>query len=320
MPEVGVIVIGGAESAEDTLASVGEGATVVFVAGARAEDLSIAARAGADTIESPAGASTPGRARNAGYRRLKKQQPDVRYVQFVEAGARLAPGWLDAATKFLERRPEVAIIAGADEASPATASGEARSAGGTFLARAEAFETAGGYRGDLAVNETEDLCIRLRRRGAHVWRIDQPMAARAPASRGFKSWWRSAAADGYRFAHGARLHGAHPERLFVREHLASLFWGAALPLAILVLAVFAGFAVELKVRTLEPVLVAAGVVFLGGLIYAARFLFIAVAGLNARAPLTQLLAQALSRTFAPLPEFAGAWGFYVTPAPKRAKP
>ena len=323
---VGVIVIG-AGRPEASLASLGGVDAVIYIAdSSESADAKAAARAGAHIVEFPGAAQSPGRARNAGYRQIMKARSDLAYVQFVEAGASLAPGWLETAVKFMERRPEVAIVEGAThEARPQDERtgrretpgepGEIQAAGGLMLARAEAFEAAGGYRGDLPVNETEDLCIRLRRRGAHIWRLDAPMAIRGKAQRGNGGWWARAARDGYRYAHGVRLHGAPPERLYVREHARSLIWGAAVPFVVVCLAAVGAGAAQILARGLNPFLIAGAVLGFGAALYLARIFWVAVtAGRERRNP----LLYALSATLGHVPEFMGAWRFYASGEARRA--
>lgn len=312
-PRVGVIHIGpgplGGQGGAD------EGTTLYVAEHADDIDAQAAAEAGADIVEFAGVALSPGRARNAGYRQIKKSLPELRYVQFVEPGVVLAPGWLETAVKFMERRPEVAVIEGAFVGGEGGPPGEVQTSGSTMLVRAEAFEAAGGYRGDLSVNETDDLCIRLRRRGAHVWRLDAPMAQRVQPAPGASGWWGRASRDGYRYAHGARLHGAPPERLYVGEHLRTLIWGAALPFAVVSGAVVAGVAAQLMTRGPNPALLAGAVLAAGAAIYLARILYAAVRAGKRR----NRLVYAVSATLAHVPEVFGAWRFYASGDGKRAQ-
>jgi hypothetical protein len=52
----------------------------------------------------------------------------------------------------------------------------------------------------------------------------------------FGQWWRRARRAGWAYAEGASLHGAGPERHWVRESLSILAWGLLLPAAALLLA------------------------------------------------------------------------------------
>ena len=57
--------------------------------------------------------ATGGRARNAGYRQLKRIAPHLRYVQFIDSDYALDPDWISTAERFMERRPEVTMVEGA---------------------------------------------------------------------------------------------------------------------------------------------------------------------------------------------------------------
>ena len=48
----------------------------------------------------------------------------------------------------------------------------------------------------------------------------------------FSQWWTRTRRGGYAFALGASLHGAPPERHWVRETRRALIWGAVLPLVL----------------------------------------------------------------------------------------
>jgi len=46
----------------------------------------------------------------------------------------------------------------------------------------------------------------------------------------FGQWWKRATRTGYAFAEGAALHGATPERFWVREARRAWLWGLGVPL------------------------------------------------------------------------------------------
>jgi hypothetical protein len=149
--------------------------------------------------------------------------------------------------------------------------GEAETLGAAVLVRADAFEGAGGFRGDLLVNETRDLCIRLRRRGAHVWRLDAPMASRPAQADGLGRWWSAAIRRGFEYAHGAALHGAPPDRLFAPERARALLWGFFLPMLTIIGAAGAAAAAYVLSPFAEPLLVAAAAVAAAILAYVVNF-------------------------------------------------
>src|SRR5262249_49999709 len=74
-------------------------------------------------------------------------------------------------------------------------------------------------------------CLRLRRRGWKVLRIDAEMTRHDAALTRWSQWWRRAERCGYAYALGVSLHGRGPERHFVAERQRVLLWGFLLPVA-----------------------------------------------------------------------------------------
>jgi glycosyltransferase involved in cell wall biosynthesis len=203
---------------------------------------------GADVVELDlASPFTAARARNAGYRRLRKTAPECRYVQFVDGDCELDNAWFDRATSFLDAHERVGAVAGGlHERYPGRSvynwlcerewgvpAGEARWCGGIAMMRRQALDQVGGFREDLIAGEEPELCVRLRAKGWGVWRLDADMATHDAAMMHFAQWWRRAARGGHAQAQGAALHGAPPERHWVWEVRRAWLWGLWLPLACL---------------------------------------------------------------------------------------
>lgn len=196
---------------------------------------------------------TAARARNEGFARALQLQPGLTHVQFVDGDCELVGGWLQAAMAFLQANAVVAAVCGRRrERFPQrsiynqlcdtewnTPVGAALSCGGDVLMRVQAFQAAGGYRNSLIAGEEPELCVRLRAAGWHIWRLDHDMTLHDAAILRFGQWWNRSKRSGYAFAEGAALHGAQPERHWVRESRSVWLWGAALPLAIVLLALAA---------------------------------------------------------------------------------
>jgi hypothetical protein len=66
--------------------------------------------------------------------------------------------------------------------------------------------------------------------GWRIWRLDRDMAVHDLAMSQFSQWWKRARRSGHAFAEGVALHGARPERHYVREYWSALLWGLLLPL------------------------------------------------------------------------------------------
>ena len=197
---------------------------------------------------------TAARARNFGFDALQAASPDLRYVQFVDGDCEVARTWIPAAMAYLDAHPAVAVVCGRrrerfPEASVYnqlcdiewdTPVGEAKACGGDAMMRVEAFRQTGGFREDLIAGEEPELCVRLRAAGWRIFRLDEEMTLHDAAMTHFSQWWRRTTRAGYAFAEGAHLHGAPPERHWVRETRRSLLWGLAFPAVVALACVVLG--------------------------------------------------------------------------------
>jgi GT2 family glycosyltransferase len=200
----------------------------------------------------PARPFTAARARNEGFACAVDHAPNAAFVQFVDGDCKLEEGWLEKGVAALAKRKDVALVRGhLREIHPdATVynklcdlewrqtPGEIGACGGIFLARAEAFRAAGGFRPDVIAAEDDEFCVRVRRLGWKILMIDAPMARHDAAITRFSQWWQRTRRAGHAYAQVAALHGGGEERYFVRDRRRILLWGLALPAAALVLAPF----------------------------------------------------------------------------------
>ena len=191
---------------------------------------------------------TAARARNEGTKLLLQLVPQLEYVQFVDGDCELMAGWLEQAQAFLNANKSVAMVCGRlRERYPErsiynqlcdiewdTPIGEASACGGIAMARRSVFEAQGGFRTDLIAGEEPELCVRIRTAGWQIWRLDSEMAFHDAAMTCFGQWWKRTTRTGYAYAEGAHLHGASPERHWVKESRRALIWGVGIPLLILV--------------------------------------------------------------------------------------
>jgi GT2 family glycosyltransferase len=197
---------------------------------------------------------TAARARNAGFRRLREAAPGLFAVQFVDGDCEVREGWLERGVAFLQEHPEAAAVCGRNrERFPErslynrlcdmewdTPVGETQACGGNVMIRAAAFEQAGGFNEDLIAGEEPELCLRMRRAGWRIWRLDIEMTLHDAAMTRFGQWWRRTQRAGYAFAEGSSLHGSGPERHWVRETRSATFWGIAVPLLTVALLILVG--------------------------------------------------------------------------------
>lgn len=187
---------------------------------------------------------TAARARNAGFARLLEIAPQVKYVQFVDGDCEVATGWLERAQQELDNHPDVVVVCGRRrERFPEvtiynrlcdiewdTPIGEAKYCGGDAMMRVAALQQVGGYNPDLIAGEEPELCVRLRQKGGKIWRIDAEMTLHDAQMTRFGQWWKRSMRSGHAYAEGASLHGAPPERHWVKESRRIWVWGIALPL------------------------------------------------------------------------------------------
>jgi GT2 family glycosyltransferase len=212
---------------------------------------------------------TAARARNAGLARLLEVDPAVDFVQFVDGDCEFAEGWIQLATKELERSSDVAVVCGRRRERHPDASvfnrlcelewdtpiGEAFACGGDALMRAGVVSELHGYREDMIAGEEPELCVRIRAAGWKILRVDADMTLHDAAMTRWSQWWRRTMRGGHAYAEGAALHGGPPWFHNRRQVNSTFFWGLACPGA---------FTVSLLATPLEPrfMVLAAGIILL----------------------------------------------------------
>jgi glycosyltransferase involved in cell wall biosynthesis len=256
MTNIGVVAIGRneGERLRRCLSSViGRAAHVVYVdSGSTDGSRELASELGATVIELSRDVPfTAARARNAGFAALLRLAPDLEYVQFVDGDCEVFPEWLSRALEEMqssnrwavicgrrkERFPEASIYNRLCDMEWNTPIGVADACGGDALMRVVAVREVGGYNPDLIAGEEPDLCLRMRRRGWSILRIDADMTLHDAAMTRFSQWWKRSVRAGHAFAEGSARHGDGPERHWVRETRSNWLWGLALPTGALLLAI-----------------------------------------------------------------------------------
>ena len=226
----------------------GHVALVIYVdSGSTDGSMAAATQAGAEVVELDMRMPfTAARARNAGLARIKDLS-DAAFVQVIDGDCELQPGWIETAQEFLETHPDVAVVAGRlRERSPEatvwnqladlewdTTPGETDAVGGIAMLRSAAIEAVGGYRATLVAGEEPELCLRLRRAGWRIWRLETEMALHDIAMTRFSQWWKRARRHGYAVAEGLHLHRQSPEGFCKQQVRRALLWGSVLPLVTL---------------------------------------------------------------------------------------
>jgi GT2 family glycosyltransferase len=255
MSELGVVAIGRneGERLRRCLTSLsGQGLTIVYVdSGSEDGSVELAQSMGADVVELDMSRPfTAARARNQGAERLCELDPRVRFVQFIDGDCELAEGWLEKAQRALEDHPRAAVVSGRLRERHPDASvynrladlewdtpiGEARACGGIAMIRLGAFDEAGCFDPAVIAGEEPELCLRLRRNGWTILRIDAEMALHDMGMTRFRQWWNRAVRAGHAYAEGFAMHGRGPDRHFYRETRSILIWGILMPVLALGLA------------------------------------------------------------------------------------
>jgi GT2 family glycosyltransferase len=192
------------------------------------------------------------RARNEGFACVMDHAPDVPFIQFLDGDCDLVEGWLEQGASTLTHREDVGVVCGhVRELHPQAtiynrvcdldwqqAPGEVRSSGGRFMVRADVFRAVGGFRPEVIAAEDDEFCVRVRHLGCKILQIDTEMARHDIAMTRFSEWWRRSKRTGHAFAQVAALHGASPERYFVRDCQRIWLWALVLPVLALCLAPF----------------------------------------------------------------------------------
>lgn len=251
LDDVAAVAIGRNEGArlDACLASLRGSVTKVVYVDSGSADQSVVNAQSSGAIVRELDMSTPftaGRARNTGIAAAREALPSIRYIQLVDGDCTVAPGWIEKARAFLESHPDVGAVCGRRREKFPDASiynrlcdwewdtrvGEALACGGDALMRIEALPMPGPYDESVIAAEDDELCIRMRKAGWKVWRLEAEMTMHDAAIHAFRPWWRRMVRAGHAFAQVGNMHPPYfsspRQRLWV--------WAAILPAAALVAA------------------------------------------------------------------------------------
>jgi len=163
---------------------------------------------------------TMARGRNAGLNYLIEQYPACEFVQFFDGDCEVAAGWIDLGLRFLSQHPEYAGVCGnRNERYPEATlynqliamewqgvEGEVDACGGDAVYRVESFRQAGQFNEAMIAGEEADLCLRMRRKGWQLMRLDSPMTIHDANMQRFAQWWCRSVRCGHAYAQGYDLH------------------------------------------------------------------------------------------------------------------
>jgi GT2 family glycosyltransferase len=255
--QIGVVVIGRNEGdrLHRCLQSVlAQTESVVYVDSGSTDDSCDMARSlGIDVVELDTSVPfSAARARNAGFDWLYRNYPAVKYVQFVDGDCEVVDGWLMAGAMTFWQDPRIVAVCGwRRERYPERslynricdvewhwgAVGEIAQAGGDVMIRADVFQAIKGYNPAVIAGEDDEIGVRLRQSGGKIIRLDRDSTIHDANMLQWQQWWRRAQRCGYAYGLVYALHGAPPERKYVREVRRVMLWGLALPLVALLAAI-----------------------------------------------------------------------------------
>jgi glycosyltransferase involved in cell wall biosynthesis len=237
---------------------IGTSSLVVYVdSGSSDGSVELARRLGCEVVELDMSIPfTAARARNAGFRHLQALRPDLRYTFFVDGDCEVRADWPDTSLTFLDSHPQVAAVSGRNQEKFPQRSvynlmcdfdwdqppGPAKLFGGNVVIRNAAMLQVGGFREDLIAGEEPELAVRLRALGWQIHRLADHMTLHDANILSFRQWWTRTKRGGYAYTEGAAIHGAPPERHFVRQARRITIWGGLLPALILALGIMTGWA------------------------------------------------------------------------------
>lgn len=256
MERIGIVAIGRNEGERlvRAMASLkGIDAHIVYVDSASTDDsIAVAEAAGAAIVRlDMAIPFTAARARNEGAALLLERHPELRLIQFIDGDCEIVPGWIEAATAFLDAHPKAAIVCGRRrekfpeasffnalcDAEWDTPVGPAEACGGDALMRVEAFTAVGGFDSAMIAHEEPEMSARIRKAGWEIWRIDAEMTLHDAAMTRWSQYWKRGRRGGFGFVQVLHKNGFSPAADTFRPVMSALLWGAILPLAILLAAI-----------------------------------------------------------------------------------
>lgn len=216
---------------------------------------------------------TMARARNAGLNHLHHQYPQCEYVQFVDGDCEVAHNWVTDAYTFLAHHPEcVAVCGNRTERFPEASvynhlidlewqgvAGEVDACGGDAMYLIEPLLTVGGFNESMIAGEEAELCLRLRREGLFVMRLDRPMTLHDANMHRLSQWWLRSVRCGHAYAQGYDLHARAAGYYKKRQLLSSLAYGVVFPAMFLLMT---AMLMTLKLSNLSIVFVYTAMLFL----------------------------------------------------------
>lgn len=195
---------------------------------------------------------TAARARNQGFERLIEVFPELTYAHFIDGDCYFQEDWLDTATEFLDTHHDVALVCGVRKEICPEASiynylcdlewdgpkGDIKESGGDFLIRVSVMQQVDGFSSEIIAGEEPDLCFRIRQNDGRIHRLPAVMTYHDANIKAFSQWWKRNVRSGHAYANIADLHYGSQEKIYQKEVLSNLVWGAGVPAALLLMSFF----------------------------------------------------------------------------------
>ena len=227
---------------------------VVYVdSGSTDDSVSFAKSLGITTVELDMSIPfTAARARNAGFESLIEMQPTLEFVQFMDGDCELQAGWIETAVTFLaeneragvvsgrrtERYPEASIYNTLIDIEWNTPVGETLAVLGDMCVKVPTFQAIKGFDEKIIAAEDDDFCLRSRRAGYKIFRLDAHMSIHDANIMTVNQWYRRSKRGGHGYANIFHLHGQGPDKYFRGAVKSVLIWGAVVPLLFLLFLIF----------------------------------------------------------------------------------
>jgi glycosyltransferase involved in cell wall biosynthesis len=189
------------------------------------------------------------RARNEGVQRIARDNPSIKYVQFVDGDCMICNGWLESAADALEGDESLAAVFGRiEEMSPGKSiynrlcllewqspAGKIQSCGafgGNSMIRLRAFIEVGGFNHQVIAGEDAELAARMLLAKYRIEKLDLPMVRHDADITRFAQWWRRSVRSGHAIGQRAHIHGNSILKDCLRERRSVMIWGMAVPFLI----------------------------------------------------------------------------------------
>ncbi len=161
-------------------------------------------------------------------------------IHFLDGDTILDSHWLRKAVGLLETTGAACVFGCRTELEPNKSwymrvaslewyvrPGPALFCGGDALFRRSALTQVGGFDESLIAGEEPEMCYRMRRAGATIWRCDEPMTSHDLNITRFQQYWRRAVRSGWAYAVVGAICRIGPERIWIRRSLATVVEFAA---------------------------------------------------------------------------------------------